>query len=121
VPVKLFADQCISNYIVQKLRDSGMQVEKLRDHIPCNSPDEVVIKKAQELDAVLISLNGDFSDIINYPPEQYKGIISLQVRNHPEIIPQMVELLISFLEKHNTKDYYLGKLLLVEMHRIRIR
>jgi len=57
----------------------------------------VVISKADKLDAVLISLNGDFADIVSYPPEKYKGIISLQIRNHPEVIP----LLISKL-----KDYF---------------
>jgi hypothetical protein len=35
----------------------------------------VVISEAQELDAILISLNGDFADIVTYPPEKYKGII----------------------------------------------
>jgi len=27
------------------------------------------------MNALLISLNGDFSDIVHYPPAQYRGII----------------------------------------------
>ena len=40
------------------------------------SSDMVVITKAQEIDAILLSLNGDFSHIVNYPPKNYKGICS---------------------------------------------
>ena len=66
--LRFFADHCISNVVIQMLADS------------------VVILKAQELDSILISLNGDFSDIVTYPPANYKGVIALQMRNHPEII-----------------------------------
>jgi hypothetical protein len=33
---------------------------------------------------IWISLNGDFADIVTYPPGGYRGIIALQMRNHPE-------------------------------------
>jgi hypothetical protein len=81
----------------------------------------VVISKAQEHEAILVSLNGDFADIVAYPPEKYRGIIALQVRNHPEIIPQIMDKLNGFLSSHSEAVYYAGKLLLIEAHRIRIR
>lgn len=81
----------------------------------------MVISKAHELDSILISMNGDFSDIITYPPANYKGIIALQVRNHPEIIPQLVTRLKDYLAVHPDISYYNGKLFLVEAHRIRVR
>jgi hypothetical protein len=66
-------------------------------------------------------LNGDFADIVIYPPSQYGGIIALQVKNHPEVIPSMVvRLLKHFAANQNMEDYE-GKLWLVEAHRIRIR
>jgi len=80
-----------------------------------------VISKAQELECVLISLNGDFSDIVTYPPQNYKGILALQVRNHPESIPQMMVRFKEYLSAHPNMDHYKGKLFLVEAHRIRIR
>ena len=88
--LKFFADHCVSNSVIQYLRDAGHEVLRLKDHMPTDSPDSVVISKAYELDAILVSLNGDFADIVTYPPEQYKGIIALQVRNHPEVIPQLM-------------------------------
>jgi len=84
--LRFFADHCISNLISRTLENEEHKVFRLRDYLPTDSPDKEVILKAKELNSILISLNGDFADIINYPPEKYKGIISLQVRNHPEVI-----------------------------------
>lgn len=76
MPMRFFADHCVSNFIVKTLRDAGYEVFLLKEHIPVDSPDPPIISKAQELDSILISLNGDFSDIVTYPPVNYKGIIS---------------------------------------------
>ena len=86
-----------------------------------DSADEVVISQAQELNAILVSLNGDFSDIVAYPPANYDGIIALQVRNHPEITSQLMARLKEYLSAYPSPDHYIGKLLVVEAHRIRIR
>ena len=85
------------------------------------SSDPVVISKAQELKAILISLNGDFANIFNYPPADYQGIVALQVRNHPEVLPQIVSRLKDYLSANPDMVHYKGKLFLVEVHRIRIR
>ena len=69
--LKFFIDQCVPASIGQSLRDNGYEVLVLKEHIPIDSPDEIVIAKAQELDAILVSLNGDFSDIVMYPPDHY--------------------------------------------------
>ncbi|MBU0568063.1 DUF5615 family PIN-like protein [bacterium] len=75
--LRLFADHCVSNFIIQTLRDARHEVSRLRDCIPPDSADPVVISKAQELDTILLSLNGDFANIVTYPPANYKGIIAL--------------------------------------------
>lgn len=56
-----------------------------------------------------------------YPTANYKGIIALQVRNRPEIIPQLMERLKNHLSAHADMKHYKGKLLLVEVHRMRFR
>jgi predicted nuclease of predicted toxin-antitoxin system len=119
--LSFFADQCVPTLVIQVLQDSGYEVHRLRDHIPTNSPDEIVISQAQILGAILVSLNGDFADIVAYPPSEFNGIIALQVRNHPEIIPQLMLRLTSYLAAHPDRDHYVGKLFAVEVHRIRIR
>ena len=118
---RFFADHCVSNAIMQTLREAGHEVVRLREQLPVESPDANVIANAQQLDAILLSLNGDFADIVTYPPADYQGIIALQVRNHPEIIPQLMPRLQDYLSFHADRHYYRGKLLVVEVHRIRIR
>lgn len=119
--LRFLADHCISNFIIHTLQQSGYEVHRLKDHIPPDSADTVVITKAVELDAILISLNGDFADIVTYPPSNYKGIVALQVRNRPEIIPRIIKRLKDYLSANPKMNHYKGKLFLIEPHRIRIR
>jgi len=116
-----FTDHCVPNSVIQVLRDAGHEVRILKEHIPRDSDDPVVIAKAQELPALLVSLNGDFSDIVAYPPSNYKGIIALQVRNHPRVISALMQRLLDYLAAHPDMSSYEGQLLLVEAHRIRVR
>jgi predicted nuclease of predicted toxin-antitoxin system len=93
----------------------------LREVLPVESPDAVVISKAQERNAILVTLNGDFADIVTYPPRNYKGIIALQLRNHPETLTRLCARLAAYLNLQPTMEHYQGKLLIVEVDRIRIR
>ncbi len=119
--LRFFADQCVPNLVLDALRDAGHEVLRLREHIRPDSPDPAVIAMAQELEALLVSLDGDFMDIVTYPPSRYKGIIGLHVRGHPEVLPHLVSRLKTYLSEHAEMSDYAGKLLLVEAHRIRIR
>jgi predicted nuclease of predicted toxin-antitoxin system len=119
--LRFFADQCIPNFIINTLENAGHKVFRLKEHVSPDSPDSIVIQKASELDSILISLNGDFADIVMYPPSHYKGIVALQIRNHPEIVPQLMQRLLNYLTLNTSMDYYSGKLFLIEVHRIRIR
>ena len=119
--LRFFTDHCVPNSVIQFLRDASHEVHILKEQIPPNSDDPVVIAKAQELDAILVSLNGDFADIVTYPPTRYKGIIALQVRNHPEVIPALRPRLLDYLAAHPDMSRYEGQLLVVEAHGIRVR
>ena len=119
--LRFLADQCVPTVVIETLRDAGYEVRRLRDYLPIESADLVVISKAQELGMILISLNGDFANISNYPPNNYQGIVALQVRNHPEVLPQIMSRLKDYLSSNPDIEHYIGKLFLVEVHRIRIR
>ena len=71
--LRFLADHCISNTTIRTLRDAGHEVLRMRDVLPVDSPDRVVIAKAQEIPAILLSMNGDFAGIVTYPPKTYKG------------------------------------------------
>jgi len=119
--LRFFADHCDSNAIIGTLRSQGHEVLRMRDHIDPESPDPIVIARAQKLDAILLSLNGDFADIVTYPPAQYLGIVALEVHDHPEVIPVILQRLSAYMSAHPEPADYRGKLLVVAPHRIRIR
>ena len=119
--VVFFADHCVPTYAVDRLREAGYEVLLLRDRLPISSRDEEVVAEAGRLSAVLISLDGDFADIVRYPPSLYRGIVTLQVKNHPRTIPHILSRLIEYLSEHKEESEFVGKLILVEPDRIRIR
>jgi hypothetical protein len=85
--LRFFADHCVPMEVPRQLRAAGHQVILLRDAMPKRSPDALVLAKAAELKSVLISINGDFSDIVTYPPADYAGII----RSRPVIFAMSVK------------------------------
>jgi predicted nuclease of predicted toxin-antitoxin system len=119
--LRFLSDQCVPTEITDSLRRQRCEVTLLREVLPVNSPDAIVIAKAQELRAILLSLNGDFADITTYPPANYGGIVAIQLNNHPEMIPYLVAGFLGFLSDHPDQVFYKGKLFVVEPHRIRIR
>lgn len=119
--LRFFIDQCVPRSVSESLHDAGHTVELLRSHLPINAKDPDVIDCAQSVDAVLVTLNGDFTNIINYPPAHFGGIIALQVRNHPESLPPIVIRLLTYLGGYPEREHWTGKLFLVEAHRIRIK
>ena len=119
--LRLLADHCVSNLIVQTLRDAGHEVLRLKDLLPVESPDAAVIAKAQEVGAILLTLDSDFADIVTYPPGEFMGIIALQVRNHPEIHPPLLSRLGGYMKLQPEMKHYRGRLIIAEVDRIRIR
>ena len=119
--LKFFADHCVSRAIVNRLRDEGHEVLVLHEHLPQDVADPIVIEKAQAEKAILLTLNGDFSDIVAYPPSRFGGIIALQIKNRPSMVKPIMDRLIAFTESHPNQGDFAGLLLLAEGHRIRIR
>jgi hypothetical protein len=58
------------------LSEAGHEVVRLVDCLPADSTDAAVLQKAFELDALLVSLNGDFADITSYPPADQSRVAS---------------------------------------------
>ena len=119
--MRFFADHCVPESVAEALETDGHEVVRLRHQLPNDTPDSEVIAEAQDLNALLLSLNGDFSDLVRYPPQQYGGIVSLQVRGRPEVLDPLIKRLTDYLEANTKREHYRGKLLLVEAHRIRVR
>ncbi|MBB4060120.1 putative nuclease of putative toxin-antitoxin system [Salinibacter ruber] len=119
--MQFFADHCVPRSIGDTLESEGHEVIRLSARLRVDAEDSAVIEESQKIGAILLSLNGDFADLLRYPPEEYGGIVALQVRNRPEAIPSIMDRLLEYLGQHPDRSHYVGKLLLVEAHRIRVR
>jgi hypothetical protein len=64
--LRFFADHCVSNTIMQTRPEARHKVVRLRERLPVESRDGDIIAKAQQLDTILLSLNGDFADAVSY-------------------------------------------------------
>jgi predicted nuclease of predicted toxin-antitoxin system len=118
--LKFFADHCVPESVCVSLEKSGHEVLRLRAHLATESTDQIVIRKAQDLGCVLLSVNGDFAHIINYPPAEYGGIIAVQLKNDPALFSDLLK----HLEKAivgKLQNELSGKLLIVSATSIRVR
>jgi hypothetical protein len=52
MPLRFFTDHCVPNAVIQTLRAAGHETFMLKDHIPPDSDDPIVIAKAQELESI---------------------------------------------------------------------
>lgn len=74
----LLLDHCVPRRYGRLLREWGYTVTLITDHIPADSTDHQVITLAQTLDAVLLTVDLDFANILDYPPKDYAGIIVMR-------------------------------------------
>lgn len=87
--MRFFADHCMPESAVEALEANGHKIIRLRNRMATDAVDPDVIAEAQQLDAILLSLNGDFSNLIQYPPREFGGIVTLQVKDRPELLSQL--------------------------------
>lgn len=118
--MRFLADHCMPESVLA-LEANGREIIRLRNRMATGAPDPDIIAEAQQLDAILLSLNGDFSNLIRYPPREFGGIVTLQVKGRPELLSQLAQRLVGYLNAHPDQKHYQGKLLIVETHRIRVR
>ncbi len=69
---------------------------------------------------MLLSLNGDFAHIVNYPPAHYSGIVAVQLRNDPRNLVVLQSQLSKIFSGKANEDFR-GKLVIVDGTRARIR
>jgi len=84
--MQFLADHCVPRSIGDTLESEGHEAIRLSSRLRVDAEDAAFIEEAKS-GAIRLSLNGDFADLLRYSPEEYGGIVALQVRNRPEGIP----------------------------------
>lgn len=116
--MSILLDQCVPRKFARLLKEWGYEATLLQSHTKSDAPDESVIQKAQELDAVLLTVDLDFANILDYPPKDYAGIVVL--RYQPEDEAEITATLKQAL-KDLHRESLRGVLVIVSTQRYRIR
>lgn len=95
----------------------GIETSTVFDQNLAGVDDDRLIEVCREENRVLVTLDTDFGNIINYDPRQYAGIALIRVtpKTTPQELYRMVEMLARNLKETNLK----GKLWVVQPTGIR--
>lgn len=118
--MKFLLDANLPRSAASVLRDLGHEVEEARDVLPGGTDDATIAARAKAGNWVLITRDFDFSDIRNYPPQNYAGIVVLDLPDDA-IAAQVNQVLKSFAGKPELLSRLAGRLAIVEAWRVRFR
>lgn len=102
---------------VQRLGHDAVDV---RDVGLGGADDAQIAVYAKEHKLALVTRDFDFSDVRNYPPADYAGIVVLQLPDDA-IAATVVKVLVSFLSQPELLAHVPGRLAIVESWRVRFR
>jgi len=103
--------------LVRRYKHEALDVRDIKLR---GAKDTQIISYAQSKGLCLVTGDFDFSNIRNYPPRKYAGLVVLSIpRNATASF--ILNLLESLLKKENLVSQLPGKLIIVEADRIRIR
>jgi predicted nuclease of predicted toxin-antitoxin system len=118
--MKFLLDANMPRSAASVLRELGHEVEDVRDVLPNGADDATVAAHARARQLILITRDFDFADIRNYPPQNFAGIIVLELPDDA-IAAQVNETLNSFASKPELLARLTGRLAIVESWRVRFR
>ena len=76
--MSILLDHCVPQKYRRILQSWGYDVTLLKEHTNPDADDVDVIAIAQKLDSVLLTVDMDFANILDYPPQSYQGIIVIR-------------------------------------------
>ena len=114
-----FLDRCKSpaKHVAGVFR--AKDVTDVRDIGLGDAPDQIIADYAQSNGMAIVTRDGDFGDIRNYPPQEYSGILVVDVPDH-FTAAQVAAILAAFLDASPTLDVN-HKLIVLEPSRVRVR
>ncbi len=113
-------DEDLPREVSNLLQSYGHKAIDIRDTELKGAKDFQIAYYAQKESLCLLTGDYDFSDIRNYPPAQYAGLVVLNIPKN-STAKYIVNLLEEFLKHENLISELPGKLAIVEPGRIRIK
>jgi len=100
------------------LTEAGHDVHTVYQEGLCGTPDSKISEVCRSEKRILITLDTDFCNILNYPPATHNGIIVIRTLDQSK--PEILWFLQKVLLPHLTEAVQ-GKLWIVQRNGIRIR
>jgi predicted nuclease of predicted toxin-antitoxin system len=116
--MSILLDHCTPRRYAKLLRQWGYSADLITTYIAADAADPNVLALAQSLDAVLLTVDLDFANILHYPPQSHVGVIVLryQVQDEAAVDSTLLQALADLYRSGLRQT-----LLIVEPHRYRIR
>ncbi|MEK7396361.1 MAG: DUF5615 family PIN-like protein [Candidatus Poribacteria bacterium] len=117
--LKFVIDEDMPRSTARILGSSGYDVKDIRDYGLRGADDLEVYQFAQDNQAIIVTGDMDFSNILKFPVGSHWGIIIAHFPNevsNDEINRQLLNRLIEFKE-----DDFIGNLVIIEPGKVRIR
>jgi predicted nuclease of predicted toxin-antitoxin system len=102
------------------LQELGHEALDVRDVLPGGIDDAAIAAHAQAQQLILVTRDFDFADIRNYPPEEYSGVVVLELSDDATA-KQINRTLKSFAGNAQWPARLPGRLAIVESWRVRFR
>ena len=118
--MRFLVDEDLPRSAVELLRRHGHEANDVRDLGLRGAKDSEVASYARQNGLCLLTGDFDFSDIRNYPPAHYSGIVVLKVP-YMATCAFVLQLLDKYLERSDVLTGTFKGLVIVEPGRIRVR
>jgi hypothetical protein len=117
--MRFLIDEGLPTSAVHLLREYGHEAVHVNDLNLRGAGDDRIAAHAQRENLCIIAADLDFSDIRNYPPEEYRGLVVLRVPRSASgaFISSLIQYLI---ESEHVLTQLPGRLAIVEPGRIRM-
>jgi hypothetical protein len=100
-PLKFFIDQCVPDSVGKMLNDAGYAVERLREKLATDAPDQVVARYAELSGAILISLDRDFKSLaprVGIGRQRFRRLSRIGIRCDEPAAAGRIEAALSLIE-----------------------
>jgi predicted nuclease of predicted toxin-antitoxin system len=118
--MRFLVDEDLPRSTDDLLRQYGHEAVDVRDIGLRGAKDPQIASYAQRKDLCLVTGDFDFSDVRNYPPGEYSGLVILKLPR-TATASFILNLLESFLQQEDLVTQMSGKLAVVEPGRVRLR
>ncbi len=119
--MQFLIDEDLPNSATELFKKYGHEAKNVRDIGLRGAKDAEVIAYAKKQKLCLVTADFDFSNIRNYPPREYSGIIVLTSLPRNTTAKFLLNLLEQLLKQKELIENLSGKLAIVQPECIRIR